>query len=126
MEESKRIVLTDDKGRREVFDVTIDFQAVAFELQARARENRSYCAVVAGGAVKVEFKPWLVSGGAHSAVEAPKHAYQRNCDCPACNKEWTRRSAPIEHPRPASNMRNCSHGVPAGGDCRECRADGIA
>lgn len=27
-----------------------------------------------------------------------KHAYMRNCGCDACNREWLRRSAPVNPP----------------------------
>jgi hypothetical protein len=37
------------------FDVTVDFERIACELGYKAEQNRSYAAVVAGGAVKVEY-----------------------------------------------------------------------
>lgn len=39
------------------FNVTVDFERVALELGGRAERNRSYAAVVAGGAVSVEYVP---------------------------------------------------------------------
>jgi len=53
--QTQRVVLRDSDGKALHFDVSVDFVAIATELQNRARGNRSYRAVVAGGAVRVEY-----------------------------------------------------------------------
>lgn len=52
--QTRRIVLHRN-GDPIHFDVTVDFLGIAMELASKAEFNRSHVAVVAGGAVKVEY-----------------------------------------------------------------------